>query len=115
LTAFGAVRLYRHEFIPYFAEIEDPADVERMIKKSQIKYDSKGNLVDVRWQKDIQAYAAWQAVNRQRNDELHEYERMREYYAAKGIDAPYSTLGAFRRARRAQSDNYQASRKEWAN
>ena len=90
----------RHEFIPYFAEIEDPADVERMIKQSQIKYDSKGNLVDVRWQKDIQAYAQWQAGNRQRNDELHEYERMREYYAAKGIDAPYSTLGAFRTARR---------------
>ena len=103
----------RHEFIPYFAEIEDPADVERMIKKSQIKYDSKGNLVDVRWQKDIQAYAAWQAGNRQRNDELHEYERMREYYAAKGIDAPYSTLAAFRRARRAESENYCASRKEW--
>lgn len=105
----------RHEFIPYFAEIEDPADVERMIKQSQIKYDSKGGLVDVRWQKDIEAYAQWQAGNRQRNAELHEYERMREYYAANGIDAPYSTLAAFRRARRAQSDNYRESRKEWAN
>ncbi len=105
----------RHEFIPYFAEAQDPADVERMIKQSRIKYDTKGGLVDVRWQKDIEAYAQWQAGNRQRNDELHEYDRMREYYAAKGVDAPYSTLGAFRRGRRAQSENYRASRKEWAN
>lgn len=103
----------RHEFIPYFEEMEDPADVARMAEKSKIKYDSKGNLVDVRWQKDIQGYAQWQAGNRQRNTELREYERMREYYAAKGVNAPYSTLGAFRRARRAQSDNFQASRKEW--
>lgn len=105
----------RHEFIPYFAEIEDPADVERIIKQSRIKYDSKGGLVDVRWQKDVEAYAQWQAGNRQRNAELHEYERMREYYAAKGIDAPYSTLAGFRRARRANSEAYKESRKEWNN
>jgi hypothetical protein len=103
----------RHEFIPYFAEIEDPADVERMIKQSQIKYDSKGNLVDVRWQKDIQAYAAWQAGNRQRNDELHEYEKMKTYYDSKGELPPYETLAGFRRARRAQSDTYLESKKNW--
>lgn len=105
----------RHEFLPFFEEIEDPADVERLIKQSQIKYDSKGNLVDVRSQRDIQLYRAWQAGNRQRNTELHEYERMKAYYAGKGVDAPYATLAAFRRARRAQSDNYRESRKEWAN
>jgi hypothetical protein len=109
------VWLYRHEFIPYFAEIEDPADVERMIKKSQIKYDNKGNLVDVRTQRDIQLYQSWQAGNRQRNAELREYERMKAYYAGKDKEAPYATLAAFRRARRAQSDNYRESRKEWAN
>ena len=74
----------------------------------------KDKLLDVRSQRDIELYQAWQAGNRQRNTELLEYNRMREYYAAKGIDAPYSTLGAFRRARRAQSDNYQESREEWA-
>jgi hypothetical protein len=84
-----------------------------MVKQSQIKYDSKGNLVDVRSQRDIQLYRAWQAGNRQRNAELHEYERMKAYYAGKGVDAPYSTLAAFRRARRAQSANYRESRKEW--
>lgn len=103
----------RHEFIPYFAEAEDPADLERMIKQSRIKYDSKGRLADVRTQRDIELYQAWQAGNRQRNTEMLEYNKMREYYQAKGIDAPYSTLAAFRRARRAQSENYQESRKEW--
>ena len=103
----------RHEFIPYFEELEDPADVERMIKQSRIKYDSKGNLVDVRSQRNIELYQMWQAGNRQRNTELLEYNRMREYYAAKHMDAPYTTLAAFRRARRAQSETYKASRKEW--
>jgi hypothetical protein len=103
----------RHQFIPYFAEAEDPADLERMIKQSRIKYDSKGRLADVRTQTDIELYQAWQAGNRQRNTEMLEYNKMREYYQAKGIDAPYSTLAAFRRARRAQSENYQESRKEW--
>ena len=104
----------RHEFIPYFAEAEDPADLERMIKQSRIKYDSKGRLADVRTQRDIELYQAWQAGNRQRNTEMLEYNKMHEYYQAKGIDAPYATLAAFRRARRAQSENYRESRKEWA-
>ena len=105
----------RHEFIPYFEDIEEPADVQKAIKDSQIKYDSKGRLVDVRSQRDIELYQQWQAGNRQRNAELHEYERMKAYYESQGKAPPYNTLGAFRRARRAQSDNYQASRKEWAN
>lgn len=104
----------RHEFIPYFAEAEDPSDVERMIKQSRIKYDSKGRLADVRTQSGIELYQSWQAGNRQRNTELLEYNKMRAYYEAKKIDAPYATLGAFRRARRAQSENYRESRKEWA-
>ena len=104
----------RHEFLPYYAEAEDPADVERMAKQSRIKYDSKGNLVDVRSQKDIELYQMWQAGNRERNAELREFERMKAYYDAKGIAAPYATLAAFRRARRAQSANYRESRKEWA-
>ncbi len=90
----------RHEFIPYFAELEDLADVERMIKQSQIKYDSKGNLVDVRSQRDIQLYQSWQAGNRQRNAEYLEYERMKKEYAGREAEMPYKTLGAFRTARR---------------
>lgn len=90
----------RHGFIPYFVEAEAPEDVERMVKQSQIKYDSKGNLVDVRSQRDIQLYRAWQAGNRQRNTEYLEYERMKKEYAGREAEMPYKTLGAFRTARR---------------
>lgn len=90
----------RHEFIPYFADAEDPADVERMIKQSRIKYDSKGRLADVRTQRDIELYQMWQAGNRQRNTEMLEYEEMKRYYAGRESEMPYKTLAAFRTARR---------------
>lgn len=101
----------RHEFVPWFIEMEAPDDVQKAIKNSQIKYDSKGNLVDVRYQADIKGYAAWQAGNRQLNRELLEYERMKAYYESKGLDAPYTTLAGFRRARR--SDNLSPAFKAW--
>lgn len=101
----------RHEFVPWFIEMEAPDDVQKAIKNSQIKYDSKGNLVDVRYQADIKEYAAWQAGNRQLNRELLEYERMKAYYESKGLDAPYKTLAGFRRARR--SDNLSPAFKAW--
>ena len=103
----------RHEFIPYYEEIEDPEDVKKDIAKSKIKYDSKGNLVDVRHQADIKGYQAWQAGNRQLNREMHEYEQMQAYYESKGLEAPYKTLGAFRGARRAHAQSYRDNRKEW--
>jgi hypothetical protein len=101
----------RHEFIPWFEEAESPEDVEKAIKNSKIKYDGKGNLVDVRYQKDIEAYQAWQSGNRQLNRELLEFEKMKAYYESKGETPPYSTLGAFRRARRA--DNLSPAFKSW--
>lgn len=101
----------RHEFIPFYEEMEDPEDVEKAIAKSKIKYDSKGNLVDVRYQKDIEAYQSWQAGNRQLNREMHEFEQMQAYYERKGLDAPYKTLAAFRRARR--NNNLSPAFKEW--
>ena len=67
--------------------------------------------MDVRYQKDIKAYQEWQAGNRQLNREYLEYERMKAYYESKGLDAPYKTLGAFRRARR--SDNLSPAFKAW--
>jgi hypothetical protein len=103
----------RHEFIPWYEDMEAPEDVEKAIRKSKIKYDRKGGLVDVRHQADIEGYQQWQAGNRQLNRELQEYERMKAYYESKGEDAPYKSLGAFRRARRAQSETYKESRKEW--
>ncbi len=69
--------------------------------------------MDVLSQRDIELYQQWQAGNRQRNAELYEYERMKAYYESQGKEPPYNTLGAFRRARRAQSKAYTESRKEW--
>ena len=96
----------RHEFIPFYEEIEDPADVEKAIKNSKIRYDKNGELVDVRFQKDIKGYAEWQAGNRQLNQELLEFERMKTHYAGREDEMPYKSLGAFRRARRAKTETY---------
>jgi hypothetical protein len=90
----------RHEFVPWFKEMETPEDVEKAIKQSKIKYDKQGNLVDVRYQKDINAYAAWQAGNRQLNNELREFKAMQEHYKGRKSEMPYKTLGSFRKARR---------------
>ena len=104
----------RHEFIPWFLEMESAEDIQKAIKNSKIKYDSKGDLIDVRNQKDIKAYAAWQAGNRQLNTEYKEFEEMQAYYKAQHKTPPYDTLAGFRRARRAQSAQYKESKKEWA-
>lgn len=93
--------------------MEAPEDVEKAIRKSKIKYDRHGNLVDVRYQKDIKAYQEWQVGNRQLNREMLEFQRMQEHYAKKKQPAPYTTLAGFRRARRAQAQSYKDSRKEW--
>ena len=62
----------------------------------------------MRFQKDIEAYAAWQVGNRQLNRELLEFQRMKAYY---GENAPYKTLAGFRRTRR--SDNISPALKAW--
>lgn len=101
----------RHEFIPWFEDMESAEDVKKAIESSKIKYDKHGNLVDVRYQKDIELYAAWQAGNRQLNAEAKEYAEMQSYYKANGKEPPYKTLGAFRRARRA--DELSPAFKAW--
>ncbi len=103
----------RHEFIPWFIDMEDPKDVKKAINESKIKYDKNGNLVDVRYQKDIKAYAEWQAGNRQLNAEYKEFEQMQAYYKAKGETPPYTTLAGFKRARR--RDELSTTFKAWRN
>lgn len=100
----------RHEFIPWFEEMESLEDVKEAIKNSKIKYDRKGNLVDVRYQRDIEGYAEWQAGNRQLNRELLEYNRMKEYY---GESSPYKTLGAFRREVRTPYEKQSPAMRAW--
>lgn len=103
----------RHEFIPWYEEIEAPEDVEKAIKNSKIQYDKNGELVDVRYQRDIKGYAEWQAGNRLLNRELLEYEQMKAYYAGREDEMPYKSLGSFRRARRA--DDLSPAFKAWKN
>ena len=100
----------RHEFIPWFEEIEAPEDVEKAIRNSKIQYDKNGELVDVRYQRDIKGYAEWQAGNRQLNRELLEFQQMKDHYAGREDKMPYKTLGSFRRASRAQTETYKAIR-----
>ncbi len=102
----------RHEFIPWFPEIEAPEDVEKAIKDSRIRYNADGSLKDVRYQRDIEAYAAWQAGNRQLNAELLEYRKMQAHYKGRG-DIPYKSLASFRRARRA--NELSPAYKAWRN
>ena len=85
--------------------------MEKAIRESRIQYDEKGELVDVRHQRDIEGYAQWQVGNRQLNREYLEYERMKKYYAGREYEMPYKSLGSFRRARRAQTEKYQELRK----
>ena len=93
--------------------MESDEDIKKAIAKSKIKYDSKGDLIDVRYQKDIKAYAEWQAGNRQLNAENKEFEQMQAYYKSKGETPPYTTLAGFKRARR--SDNLSPAYKKWRN
>lgn len=65
----------------------------------------------MRFQKDIEAYAAWQVGNRQLNREMLEYGRMREYYKGREDEMPYKSLGTFRTARR--SNNLSPAFKKW--
>lgn len=102
----------RHEFIPWFPETEASEDVEKAIKDSRIRYNADGSLKDVRYQRDIEAYAAWQAGNRQLNAELLEYRKMQAHYKGRG-DIPYKSLASFRRARRA--NELSPAYKAWRN
>lgn len=92
----------RHQFIPYYEDIEDPEDVKDMIQKSRIKYEKDGSLADVRTAKDIEGYRNWQAGNRQLNAEARAYSSYLEYCKTNGIEPRYKTIGGFRRARRAE-------------
>ena len=71
--------------------------------------------MDVRFQKDIELYQAWQAGNRQLNREYLEYEQMRKYYAGREEDMPYKSLGAFRREARKPREKQSAIMRAWRN
>ena len=101
----------RHEFIPFYLDIESEEDIQKAIKDSKIKYDKNGNLVDVRFESDIKGYAAWQAGNRQRHEEYKQFQAMKAYYEGIEKEMPYKTLAGFRLARRREEKS--AKYKAW--
>lgn len=79
----------RCEFIPYYAEMQTPEQLQNDIRQSNRPWK------DSRTMRQKNDYQAWQAKNRQYRDELNEYYAMKNTL---GNDMPYKTIGSFRRA-----------------
>lgn len=81
----------RCEFMPYFEDVEGAEQVQKDIAFSNRPF------TDSRTKQERDAYAEWQAGNRQLWAEQSEYEQMQHTL---GDEMPYKTLGGFRRAKR---------------
>lgn len=89
----------RHEFIPFVEQMQSETELKQLITESNnFQPPSKNDIV-------IKKYNQDQATLRQWRNELNEYNRLK---AKLGNDMPYSTLGAFRRAKRGNSKTYQS-------
>ena len=99
----------RHTWTPYHIELYTKEQQEEDRKRSNRSFkpdtDSRAFQQTERMREE---YAKGQAKMRQWNAEIVEYERMKAFY---GKDMPYKTLGGFRRAKRAQTESYIATRK----
>lgn len=91
----------RCEFMPYFEEIEGEERTKKAMEYSNRPFE------DNRTKKERDAYADWQAGNRQLWAEQDEYEQMQRML---GNDMPYKTLGGFRRAKRDYNDAVKAGK-----
>lgn len=91
----------RHEFIPYFEELQPPGALRKDIERSSRPFK------DSREAKEREAYTKWQEQNRRRNGELKEYTDLK---AKLGDEMPYKDIGSFRRAARAGTEQYKALR-----
>ena len=93
----------RHEFIPFIEELQSPEELKQLIKNSNnFEEPNKDDVLMKKYLKD-------QATLRQWRSELNEYNKLK---AKLGNDMPYSSLGAFRRGRRANSVIYQKLHKQ---
>lgn len=89
----------RHEFIPFVEQMQSPSEMETLIKNSNnFEPPSKDDIV-------IKKYNQDQATLRQWRNELNEFNSLK---ATLGNDMPYTTIGSFRRAKRANSPTYQS-------
>ncbi|MBR0189025.1 MAG: hypothetical protein IJQ23_01410 [Clostridia bacterium] len=90
----------RHEFIPFIEEFYTDEEMQELIKNSNhFEELSPDNRI-------FKTYNKNQALLRQWNEERHEFNKMQAEYKARGEEPPYTTLGGFRRARRAESTEY---------
>lgn len=87
----------RHEFIPYREEFDTEEDVKKLQEKSNQPF------VDDRTESEREAYGKSQWYNTRAREEFKEFDEFR-LQAFK--DFPYKSIGAFRRAKRANTDTY---------
>lgn len=88
----------RHEFIPVWLETMSGKELKREIERSKIS-----RKADTRSEKERDAYAAWQAENRQMYSEQAYFEQAKQRL---GRAMPYQDIGAFRRAYRSKKNTF---------
>lgn len=90
----------RHQFFPYNPKFHTEEENERLQRDTNRPWDEETSDINAKEaEKYREQYAKAQMQMRKWNKELNEYAEMRERF---GKDAPYKTLGAFRRAYRSE-------------
>ena len=106
----------RHSWSPYHVELYTDEERRETLEKSNRTWKSDGDGKAFQQTERLrEEYARGQQKMRQWNAEIVEYERMKAYYAEQGQEPPYKSLGAFRRAKRANAENYEAKKGVWSN
>ncbi len=88
----------RHEFIPVWLETMSDAELAEAIEKSKISPKA-----DTRSEEERNAYAAWQAKQRQIYHERLYFEQAKQRL---GKAMPYESIAAFRRSYRTAEDTF---------
>lgn len=96
----------RHEFIPFVEEMYAQEELQALIEKSNHFKELSPD------DKLFKIYNENQALLRQWNEERHEFNRLK---ATLGDQMPYTTLGGFRRARRANTEQYEKTKERVRN
>ncbi len=105
----------RHSWSPYHAELYTDDEKREALERSNRSWMPDGNGRHFQqMEKAREAYAIGQQKQREWNAEILEYERMKAHYKGIGEEPPYKTLGAFRRAKRANAESYEAKKGVWS-
>lgn len=104
----------RHSWSPYHTELYSEEEKRQALERSNRSWQPDGDGRRFQQTETLRAnYAAGQQKMRQWNAEILEYERMKDHYKKIGQPPPYSTLGAFRRAKRANAESYETKKGVW--